>query len=487
MGAMLEALDKAKAGTMTVSDLRSEHAKEYNTLGEAHEAESKDGWLSAKDLLSGDTAEAKMKDFIARHEDIALVERYLADHDRAKALADNARPAMPERHFTGQSPVQVEVVNNGLKSLGYYIAQKDVSDYKQGLEFKVPMNDVVHQLKAANFTGTSSNEVGGLLPTDRVASIYERRVAALDYFNMFGEPGSIVRYHTPPPPVDSNPGDGSSGAGGTNADRATDGATLPDYGTVDGARVLARGARLGERNAVFTQVSLPKQELGEWMPVNRQDALDNPAVLQRSVDQMMNDVKLLILREVFRGAGGTVGTNEEWNGIDPACSAIAAAGIGAVARFVTNSVPVVTTANIEREPLAFIESIMATLVMRGTMPTAIFVGEPEYLAIRKSQRVARQQENDYRRFPLGDLHGVPLVLNPVLAPNTMYVMDTTPDTMEIILNESVDVQMSEDFDFGNNRIALRVVVNGNCPIYRNLGMFEITTTNNFQSLEFPTS
>ena len=484
MGQMLDTLERAKNGEITVNDLRSAHMTEYNVLGEAFQASEKsDGFMGAKDLLKGDNEDAKFKDFDTRQNELKDVENYLYERDRVAMEWANQRKALPERQFANQGPMPVTLVGGGLKSFGgHLVANKGFEGYDSGtLTVKIPAEQILHQLKAANFTGTSTDIAGGLLPSDRVANIYRRRVKALDYFDIIAEPGSIVRYHTPPLPVDAAPGDGSA-----PSRTATDGQPLPDFPTNDGARVRTRGARLGERQATWTEISLPKRPLGEWMPVNREDARDNPAVMGRVADQMMNDIRLLMLHQIFRGSGGLTGAGQQWDGLDPLLSGTrgqAVANIGAFGTYTTTSVAVLGSGT-DREPLSFIEQVMAEMAMRGIEPTAIFLGSGAYKTIRQSQRVYRHQNEDYEMFPKGEVMGAALVLTPVLPANTLYICDTNPEVMQVVLGEQVEAQMSEDFAFADNAVALRVVVDGNIAHYQHLGSCEVTSTNNFVAASF---
>ena len=512
MGELADILDKVKGdGSVTVPSLRTYVKEEETKLEEIDSHTLKGGnFMSAKDALEGETEEAKMGSYRQRLKELAEATKHLYEYDQIMAERENYRKAMPEREFTGKGddrPMRVEIVSPFSKSVGSELHAAGVYvdyDFQNRKSYSVRAADVIHQLKAVTYTGLPGGgreNVEGLLPSDRIVDIYPMNLEPLDYFTMRAEPGAIIRYNTPEDPIRP---DGTTGNAQYDATRGLTGdamSDIPGYGTVTGARVRIRGSRLGERLITRPTVVLPKQSEGVMTFVNREDINDNPQIWQKTADQLMLDVRQLLMYQLFYGSGtlapgtGNVGattpTTGQWNGIDPFISSTAADKAANISQFNQdndwhNQVDVVAAASgIVDEPLAFLEELFVRMRYAGMNPTSIMLGAADWTRIRQSQRSYRYQNPDYHRYPNGEMLGVPLVINPFAAANTLHVFDTRPDVTEIILGQEIQTDVSEDFDFGNNRTTMRVVVYGNIPIYKKYGLVKVTQTNLFKPQTTP--
>ena len=519
MGVLAEMLEKAKSdGSVKLSELRTTFGTERTALEEANAASMGD-WMNAKDLLAGATAAEKMADFQCRQKELSDTQRYILDNDIAMARLAELGGVMPERKFAGGDPVKVEVVGPSRKTLGALAHESGKFadyDFKGTKEFATRTEDIIHQLKAVSYTGLPGGDqqnTVGLLPTDRIIPIYPMQLEPLDYFTIRAEPGGYIRYVEPELPYRPTSTDGNSqydDASGRTVDRSGATATTnididQAYETIRGARIRIRGSRLGERIITRPTVSLPKQSEGIMTFVNREDINDNPMIWQRTADQLMLDVRQLLMWQLFYGNGtfahGNTPSTGAWNGIDGNLGR-AAVNTGDVylrhpSEVATdldmfnqdnkwhNQVPVTTLANGRDEPLAWLEELYVRMRYVGMNPTAIMLGAPDWTRIRQSQRSYRYQNPDFLRYPNGEIQGIPMVVNPFARANELYVFDTRPDVVEIVLGEEIQNDVSEDFDFGNNRTTMRVVVYGNIPIYKRFGLVKVTATNLFMPQTSP--
>ena len=503
MGELADILDKVKGdGSVTVPSLRTYVKEEETKLEEIDSHTLKGGnFMSAKDALAGDTEEAKMGSYRERLKELSEATKHLYEYDQLMATRENYLKAMPEREFTGKGgdkPMQVEVISPIAKTLGSEIHSSGAFasyDFQNRLSKAVKAEDVIHQLKAVSYTGLPGGDravLEGLLPSDRIIDIYPMQLEPLDYFTMRAEPGGIIRYVEPEDPIRPTSATGNSqytDASGRTVDRSGATATTDididqAYATVQGARIRIRGSRLGERVISRPTTVLPKQSEGVLTFVNREDINDNPMIWQKTADQLMLDVRQLLMWQLFYGNGtysvGATPQNGAWNGFDLNLTE-AAADLDAF-NFNNNwhnTVPVTTLGSGRDEPLAWLEELYVRMRYAGMNPTSIMLGAQDWTRIRQSQRSYRYQNPDYRRYPNGEIQGIPMVVNPFAALNTLHVLDTRPDVIEIILGEEIQTDVSEDYDFGNNRTTMRVVVYGNVPIYKKFGLVKVTTTNNF--------
>ena len=496
MSVLAEMLEKAKTdGSVGIAELRTEFKTEFDTLQDIN-ATTLGDWMLAKDKLAGETAEAKQDDFTCRQKALQATQQYITKNDAARAEMENLGIVMPERKFAKNEPVEVRVQNPLAKSLGSVVQDAGIFndwDFGSKREFKGKMSEVIHQLKAVTYTGfpgQSQQNTTGLLPTDRIVDIYPMQLEPLDYFTMRAEPGAYIRYVEPEDPIRPDSATGNAQYAATRALTGDAMSDIPAYGTVQGARIRIRGSRLGERAISRPTITIAKQSEGVMTFVNREDINDNPQVWQKTADQLMLDVRQLLMWQLFYGNGGsgaTQLTTGAWNGFDAALTI--APGTNTIANFNQgnswHNTVAVHANDMPREPLAFLEELYVRMRYAGMNPTAIFLGASDWTRIRQSQRSYRYQNPDFMRYPNGEVQGIPMVVNPFAAANTLHVCDTRPDVIEIVLGEDIQSDVSEDFDFGNNRTTMRVVVYGNVAIYKKFGLVKVTATNNFDPQTSP--
>lgn len=465
MGVMAEMLEQYNKGDITLEVLREAHTKRYDDM-ETYGIEARDkGWMSLKDAIPGETSEEKVKAFAVENDELGRVEQLILSIDQAfakqKALRRTQAPATSEhggqqpeggRGFVGERVAKVET---DLSSLSAKIRksesfQKNFPDgrlpsmstkFTGDYNFDMHMKDGLPMLKA--FTITTP------MPIDIVAQPYPMRTQPLDYVNIRTAPGSQIFYHTPNLP-------GTVGPASTHR-----------------AQVRTRGLPLNETNIEWDDIRLTKRSLGSWMPINYEDVNDNAAFAAVAAEQLMIDIRLLMVQQMLQGRN----TGDEWQGLSGALTTTS--GLG------QNTAPVPMPAgtapnytNTEAiHPVQALVNAMVQIWQRGMFPTAIFLGATDYVKINYQQRLERYLQTDYRNFPMGDVQGVPLVLTDQLPANEIIIADLSPQNAEIVLGQELQIGMSDDYRFANNQRAIRVVTYGNLAIYRPLAFWKLTATN----------
>ena len=480
MAKLADLLAQVNAKEAGIPQLREAHKDEMSLMQSiAEDSQKGGGWMDTKDALSGETVQEKVADFEQRTIELQEIGKFLEDQDRAlaamKVMRGTSQPAAdtgPKKSFVGDK-AETKSGTPMLTDLGvprvFSEKMRDTEDFKSAfpegklppagtqvligdreIRIKQPMADGIAAMKA--FVVTTP------LPTDIVAQPYPMRVQPLDYISMRAEPGSILFYHTPEDPTVSGTTGGSPPA------------------STDPARPRARGAALNERTATWVRQTLTKHSLGNWMPIAHEDINDNAQVMSVAAEQLMVDVKYQIVYQVFQGTN----TGQSWHGLN--------GQLTTTTGVLQNSAEVPTAAgtapnytNLEQvHPLLAVNDAMTRIWERGMFPTVIFCNRTDYIKIRAQQRVERYLQPDYKAYPMGDVDGVPLCLTDQLPANTMIIADTDPRNMEIVMGQDITTAVSDDYQFGNNQRAVRVVCYGNFGLYRPLAAFRLTNTNNLR-------
>ena len=472
MASLVEPMRQALGEGIETAELRALYDAEMTEMATIHETESAHGWMACRDLLSGETANEKAQQYYARTSALAEAGRYLERHDNAfGVLADllQARSipqavqesaGVQHKEIAGpESVVEMREAELAGRSLTPSMrafqamtpAQRDLAVRLPGQTWFSEDAGVVcarlqpgyEQMRAFTYsTGT-----GGILPTDRMAMPY-RLISALDFFNIYPEPGSIIRYFAAQTPVLAS----STGA----------------------ARSRARGAAINEANAASTLSDLPKRSLAVYAEVPLEDIRDHGMVLPRTREQLDIYLRQEMERQIF--SGDKSGT--EWTGFLGELDT-AAANIGALA-ITSNTVPVLASGD-DREPVAFFEQLMVHLGMRDDMlPNVIFASPATIEVIRQSQRSAglRNLGQDYMNFPYGQINFCALHPCRYLGANEAVVMQSM-NALDVVTGQLVDYQTSEHAAFPRNNLALRMTVDGNVALTRPYCAIKVTATNNF--------
>ena len=486
MGAMQDVLAQHQVGEISDAVLREKHKEEYDRLANVFETVQKDGWMATKDALAGATVGEKVADYKMRVEEISSVEKAIHDLDEVLKVRAAMRPpsaptpmVVPPNDGAASPPLgfaatQISQMERTYESLSAKMGKSEavLKEFPErqlpsgttpmppgGVVLRMQMKDALPTLKTF--------QISTPLPTDVVAMPYPMRTQPLDYINMRTEPGSIMFYHRPADP----------------ATFATASAVADDWQAVNThAAPRTRGAALGTNDVTWTRIQLTKQSIGSWMPINYEDMNDNVNVMTVASEQLMVDVRLLMIREIFQGGhrGGTAPANvpPHWEDLDTILS------ISSGANQNTSAVPTPggtapNYINVESiEPLQATEQIMANLWHRGVFPTVVFLNAQDYVKIRAQQRIARYMQTNYREFPMGDLHGIPMCLTDQLPANTMIIGGTNPTNLEIVMVQEFQVGMSDDYQFANNQRSIRVVAYGNLAVYRPASLWKLTATDN---------
>ena len=477
MGVMAEMLEQYNTGEITMSVLRAEHEKQFNEMEAFGKEAQEKGWMALMDKVPGENSEQKVKSFSDMNDELARVERAIHAEDQAMAKQRSQRKALPAgvmeglskdagagRDFVGERAGQMETALVGLSAK---MAQTEafLKNFPDGrlplmsgqpikgeLEFPMHMKDAIPTLKAFNISTP--------MPIDIVGRPYPMRVQPLDYFNIRTEPGSQIFYHQPVTPELPNPNSNP---------------------VVGRARVRMRGAPLHMSDVTWVQQRLTKPSLGSWMPVAYEDVADNASVAAVAAEQLMIDVRILMVQQLFNGNGGLLSTNYQWHGLLPQLTTTT---VGDTQNSSAVPRPQGTAPNYINSdaihPVQALVNVMVRLWERGMEPTstAIFLSAADYLKVNYQQRLERYLQGDYKNYPMGDVHGVPLVLTDQLPANTILIGDTSQMNAEIVMGNDLQIGMSDDYRFANNQRAMRVVTYGNVALYRPLAFWNLTATNN---------
>ena len=476
---MADAIKEYGEGSMSMAVLREKHKKEREDLAEISAIIGEDGFMATKDKLSGDSVETKMASFEERLVEIGDAEALITRNDQALLKAQQMRgtpqapPVMTERHeFPGGPVPDGSMVKSGAP--GWMNIQAWQSPFRKAMldseavrkafpENRLPVPEKAGggKMPTIEFKMDAGHAMGVLkafaiqtpMPIDRVAMPYMLTVRPLDYVSMTSEPGSLIYYHTPQLPTRP---------------------TLPSGTNLPSVRT--RGALLEELNVTWDRHALEKQSLGIWMPLEYEDINDNASVMMAATEQLLIDVRRLIVQQLFSGTNA----GNQWNGLIRNFSTASGAGQNTDAiPAPTGAAPNYTNADDIHPTNAILERI-ARLWETGFMPTVIFCGRRDYIRIRSQQRVERYLQTDYANFPQGDVEGIPLCLTDQLPANVILVVDTRPECFEIKMGQDIAVAMSDDFRFANNQRAIRVVGYGNIPVYQPLCGWQITGTENMR-------
>ena len=211
------------------------------------------------------------------------------------------------------------------------------------------------------------------------------------------------------------------------------------------------------------------------MDIPREDLRDKGAVGERINRHIDIKMRTAMIANIFQGTGGITGANQQWQGIMPALTQVP--GTNALNHFGIGHNSVAVEAN-HTEPVAFFETLMAWIGVRGLFPSCIFLNVSNWETVRQSQRYLRNQENDYMAAPWGRIGPIPMCLNRNLGANQALIIDTN-DSFDVVLGEEIQTGISEDYHFGQNVVSLRRVVDGNIAIVREYGAVKVTATNLF--------
>ena len=457
-------LDGTRKGDYTVDYLRTEYGKELEQLATANTSYQTGGWMACKDLLSGDTAEAKMADFVLRTKAAGDAHAYIQECDASvkafAALGQLAPVDASPRKAVG--PAEHPVPDYAGLPDGYkaYLQSREAVAFSemspaQREDYIRPGQTLGRQkareyavyLKASLFA-SSPTGTGGLLPTDRVGMPYPMLIDPLMFFRITSEPGSIIRYWESYEPQIANLATGE-------------------------VRARARGGALNDLTQEATLRQVPKQSLGVITDIPKEDLRDNGMISERMNSTLDIAMKTALITNIFRGNGGLTGANNQWRGIMPALTS--APSTNELNNVDVNHNTVAVSSGFE-EPIAFFETLLAALAYRGVMPTCVFVNAADWGKIRASQRVLRNQADDYLSAPWGRIAAVPLCLCRDLGTNQSLIIDTAT-TFDIVLGEEVQTGISEDYRFGSNMVSLRRVMDGNVVIEKPFAAIKVTATN----------
>ena len=480
MSNLTEPLNKAQSGEYTAAYLRELYDAEQAQLASAMEAHDQgaQGWLSAKDLLDGDTADAKMNDYIARGKALGEANSWLIKEFNARQkrelpdLPPVQRAAAGEKTFAAAGQTQrqdkaLTMLDQAWTNLPQHKAvykamlasdsaqafaamsptkRAEVSRVPGTLLGEVKTGDYIPLLKASIFDSAT-----GILPSDRMGMPYPLLTMELEYLYLTEEPGSIIRYFP---------------------SRAIVEATS---GTVGDAQVRARMGTINEMTDDTDAVVRPKHSIGALAKVALEDLNDHGRISERTNKQLDIGVRDQLTHQIFQGVKATA---NNWDGIMPELSTVAAS-LTALGR-TDNAIAVPANT----EPLDFLTQMIGELAERGCFPTVLFVGRDAWAAIKASQRVLRNQQQDYMRTPFGMVeHTVPMCLSRQLGTNQALIMDASK-TVEVVLGEEVQSMVSEHLFFNEGAVAIRRMLYGNNAFIAPYGGIKLTSTQNFTPASF---
>ena len=472
-------LAKAQAGELTIEYLKGQFDEERVKLAEANEAYEKSdkGWMGALDLLAGDTAEAKMNDYLVRGkalEDAAALIKKDAEL-RAMRLAtrpDDAQASVAdhqEKRFAQQAPPNQFIgAHQFISPEAYHFKSMDNSPTYQKFmsltkeERSAPeairANQVLAVTKASDYipvlkANTYASSATGLLPTDAIGMPYDLWTGELRYFNIVAEAGSIVRY------MQSRP---ESAVNFTTGDVQT----------------RERLAALHEMDDDGDVIQAAKKSFGVWTKMAMEDLRDNGRVNERTNRQLDILMQQAMAYMILAGDNSA----RQWNGIlRQLTTAPAANGIAGL-DLTHNSVPVLSTG--VNEPVAFIDRLMVELGLRGCFPNVVFLSGKDWNTIRDSQRsqALRNQGDDYTTMaPFGRVANlIPMCPTRHLPANTALLANTSK-TMDVVLGSDIITGVSEDFKFDELAVSVRRAVDGQTALMMPLGMIKITATNEWEA------
>ena len=472
MASLVNPLAQARGEGMMTAELRELCEAEIKEMSEVYGISNEKGWMECRDLLAGETAEEKQLDYATRTKALYETQRFLEQGDTARSTLEQMLKDFGERRPEAvemppaqaqksvQPPEEVRnlpevdrldplvrqpvLVSNALKAFQAMSPQRRGELLMRDNQplFDEPMEVALRRLKAFTYSRGS----GGILPTDLMEMPYQL-ISNLDFFNIYPEAGSIIRYFPAPDPV-----------------------LASDTGR---ARVRRRGEAINEVTADSQLVTRVKHPISVYAEIPREDIRDHGTVLPRTRDELDIAMRQEMERQIFIGDNA----NYDWAGFLPTLTT-AAANIGAVA-INTTSVPVLTSG--VREPISFFEQLMVELGMRDdSLPNVIFCNAATIELVRQSQRILRNQMQDYQRFPYGQIRMCALRPCRYLGANEAVIMQSMA-CFRVVTGQNVEYATSDHVAFKTNNLGLRLNVDGNLAIERPLCAIKVTGTNNFQA------
>ena len=328
---------------------------------------------------------------------------------------------------------------------------------KVGFEFRSDPEDIAK----ATLAGIGSIQ-------DRVPTALNvaNRTMALNYLPMRPVNGNMVRAPHGFGFSDSDD-DGPDGAGvvnpNTDVDVAVTGGSRGSGAAADGASHRASPAYEGTGE-------FPVRSVNGSAPVPRADIEDDPSLIPILVADALRAGRQRILRVVMRGQSTTnvvAGFNTVITGTNS--TAVASGDDEAVKKILSG-----TTKGLE--------FLMGNL-LDTVMPNVVFASGSYYTRIYTAQRqnyfVAPGGDSMSPMSVLAHVMGVPVIVNPYIASNTILMGEFTEDTYFLGMRREIRVELSEDENFSDDMIVVKVTARiANC-IRQADAFHQVTGANNY--------
>ena len=395
---------------------------------------SRDGsadYMRAGDALDGEKGLDKMNSFIHKSDELSAAKDLLANTQKAnvalKAAARYRKQEIEDKRIDTNAEYiradSVLTINDAVKA------------FMESQEFRMNKKNasiVIDDFKLNAITVDSVD----LSPSDRVVPALTPLLDPMSYLPQINEAGDVFNFFRMP--IFLPPATGS----------------VQPRGSLDTMNDNARQA---------TRHQVVKQRIGGLHLMDRTYNLDSPSLYNRSLEMAIEDARRQILYQTLVGAS----TGNTWDGIMATAGENVLSGANTVAGTSANNV------------YDGIRLEIVKLIDRGARPNAIFISRTEWNRVYNYLISLNFATNDFDRFPMGSIIGIPLVIAQDLPATEALVGEFSMNTLSIVMSPDATLETSTESNFDQDAVAIKVTARGNVAILRPDAFIKITAVNSY--------
>ena len=439
-----EMMAKYRAGEITIEQLNDAFQAEETALNEIATAISANQNIMEISSLEGEDVVARQNQYNERCDVSNQVMELIRQADATQQAAQqrNSQPVRPRRESPQPSGLQVSGDLNGRtplmatarQTIGQYLVQN--SDFQAWSQ----LDPVDRRQRAFTFPETIpvqnigspylQNDVTYSAPIERRDRVVVQPAPlqrALDQYSIVDEPDrSNIVFHR----LRAN----------TTA-----------------AATRARGATIGVANPIFDRVTVEKQSIGVYTPIDNELAQWSPSMVAGTIDALVIDQDDELETQLMMGDN----SGNNWHGI------------------VTQTTASQTyTATSPPTTYGAVRSHIGQMQLLGLSPTAILMRQEDADKVYSYLLNLSFAHPDLFVGPDGGVKGIPIRITSKIPANNILIVTGQPNHTQAVMGGGRRVEISTEALFLTNQLAVRVIDNGNVALYLPVSNRRLAGTNN---------